>query len=73
MKITVTPKVNVKATAQFFGTAFGTTAFLRLEHGQMWSAERRKGYWFVTEKSPGFELRLTESAMNRLFEEVKKQ
>ncbi len=72
MSIEVTPKKEVKGNAQFFGDAFGMSAIINLEPGQKWYAAHSKGYWHLRKKRSGIELRLTDAAMNRLFEEAKK-
>lgn len=73
MKIVVTPKKEVKGNAQFYGEAFGMTAIVSLTPGQVWDADFRKGYWTLRRKGKGVELRLTETAMNRMFEEAKQE
>ncbi len=71
MKRTVRPKKNISEKAQFYGDAFGMTAIVSLAPDQIWNAEHSDGYWHLRKKGTGIELRLTELAMSRLFEEVK--
>ncbi len=71
MKRIVTPKREIKGNAQFYGDAFGMTAMIHFVPGQVWNAEHSKGYWHLRKKGAGVELRLTDAAMNRLFEETK--
>lgn len=73
MKIVVTPKKKIAETAQFYGDAYGMTAIVRLEPGQKWYAEHSGAYWFLRKKGTGIELRLTNAAANRLFEEVEEK
>ena len=70
--IVVTPKKEICETAQFFGSAFGMLAIAHLSPGQKWNARRSGKYWFLSKKRTGIELRLTDAAMRRLFEEVQK-
>lgn len=71
MKKTVTPKKAFKGNAQFYGEAFGMTAVVILVPGQIWNAESRKGYWILRKNGSEIELRLTEAAADRMFEEVR--
>ena len=71
MSITVTPKKHIRENAQFYGDAFGMTAVVNLSPEQKWNARKYDGYWHVTKKGAGIELRLTDAAMGRLFEVVK--
>jgi hypothetical protein len=70
MKILATPKKQIRENAQFYGDAYGMTAIVDLVPGQKWNAAKSGGYWHVTKRGAGIELRLTDAAMWRLFEET---
>lgn len=68
----VTPKESIRQTTQCYGDEFGMSVKVCLPLGQKWEAHKKNGYWWLTRKGCTLELRLTDAALNRLFEEVDK-
>lgn len=67
--MTVKPKKDTKDMCQMYGDFFGMSVELNLQDGQKWKAKKSGGYWWLSRKGTGIRLRLTDSAMWRMFEE----
>lgn len=67
--IVVTPKRNAVIHEQCYGDMFGMTVEVTLQKGQKWSAKKSGGYWWLTRKGTGTRLRLTDTAISKLFVE----
>ena len=69
-EIVVRPKIDTcLETAQFYGDLFGVSALLKLNTKQIWKAHKSGKYWVIKGKGD-FQMRVTESAMNKLFEMI---
>lgn len=68
----VVPRKSVCTTAQCYGNEFGMSVKVCLPLGQKWEAHKKCGYWWLTRKGFTLELRLTEAALKRLFEEERR-
>lgn len=66
----VVPKKSISTMVQCYGDEFGTSIKMSLPLGQKWEAHKKSNYWWLTRKGCTLELRLTDAALNRLFEEV---
>lgn len=66
--IIVHPEKESTILCQTYGDSFGMSVELHLQKEQKWKAKKSGGYWWLSRKGTG--LRLTDAAMNRLFEEV---
>ncbi len=56
---------------QTYGDSFGMSVELHFQKEQKWKAKKHGGYWWLSRKGTGLRLRLTDAAMDRMFEEVK--
>lgn len=68
--IVVRPKADAVVHEQCYGDMFGMTVEVTLRKEQKWNAKRSNGYWWLTRKGTGTRLRLTDTAIEKLFEEA---
>ena len=64
--MTAKPKENHIITEQCFGDFTGVTIEVPLVTGQKWTVKKSNGYYWLWRK--GIKLRLTETALCRLFD-----
>lgn len=64
-----TPKSKMLAVGDCYQGHYGMRIETKLTPGQKWTAKRLHGrYWQLTRKGSATQLRLTEAAMQRLFD-----
>lgn len=66
MKYYAIPKQDATTLGELFGDFFGVSVEVRLSPNQKWAVRKAKKYYWLTKN--GKKLRLTETALCRLFD-----
>ena len=64
-RITVKPRRKLELKAQLFSEAYGATIIMDLHPDQKWKITKHQHWWYL--KRNGMTLRLTDSALQKLF------